>query len=71
MLLNVSYTPDPAYDFEILNKMMQSIEIQSKSCQSLQSVYDRVDKYIDPLYGKRVRYTAGMAQAMTNYYRPE
>ena len=50
---------------------MTAIEQQSSSCQSLQSIYDRVDKYTNVSYGERTRYTAGMAQALTQYYSPE
>ena len=70
-MLNINYNPDPETDFSVLEKMMTSIEKRSESCKSLQSIYDRVDKYTDTSYSQRVRYTAGMAQAMTQYYRPE
>ena len=71
MLLNISYTPTPETDFPIIEKMMLAIEQQSISCTSLQSIYDRVDKYTNISYAERVRYTAGMAQTLTDYYRPE
>lgn len=72
MFLNTSYTPNPEVDFPIIEKMMTAIEQQSPSCQSLQSIYNRVDKYTTNLsYGERTRHTAGMAQALTQYYRPE
>ena len=63
--------PTPAVDFPILEKMMIAIEQQSSSCQLLQSIYDRVDKYTNVSYWERTRYTAGMAQALTQYYSPE
>lgn len=71
ILLNINYTPTPEVDFPIIEKMMTAIEQQSSSCQSLQSIYNRVDEYTDVSYGERTRYTAGMAQTLTQYYRPE
>jgi hypothetical protein len=50
---------------------MMAVEQKSTSCQSLQAIHDRVDEYIDSDYWERVKYTAGMAQAMVHYYRPE
>jgi hypothetical protein len=50
MLLNISYTPDPAIDFPIIEKMMMAVEQKSTSCQSLQAIHDRVDEYIDSDY---------------------
>lgn len=71
MIFNLSYIPDPIIDFPIMEKMMTAIEKESYSCVKLQSIYDRVDKYTDKNYWERIIYTAAMAQAMTEYYRPE
>jgi hypothetical protein len=70
-MFNLSYTPDPALDFPVLERIMITIDQQSYSCVKLQSMYDRVDKYTKKNYWERVRYIAGMAQEMVEMDRPE
>lgn len=68
LLLGTSYSPSSANDFQALEKMMLSIQSQSSSCSTLQSTYQRVDKYTTADNSDRVRYMAGMAQEMTKLY---
>ena len=69
--LGVSYSPSSAHDFESLQKMMVAVEAQSNSCASLQSIYQRVQKYTDSTNIERNRYMAGMAQELTKLYAPK
>lgn len=64
MLLNINYMPDQQIDFPIINTMATKISESNFSCRQLDAIHTSMEQYLVPHQSERVRYMAGMAQAL-------
>lgn len=64
MLFNINYMPSEELDFPVITTMATKISESNFSCSQLDAIHAKMEQYLVPTNSERVRYMAGMAQAL-------